>query len=201
MIDASTGEVLGVVEGWQQYGGPPLMEVRVDGREVLIPFVRAICREVDLEAQTIRVDLPEGCWICRRLAGCDDAISHCHDFPGVFRGAVRARRRSARRKLPVDWKFSVHDLRNWTYDRHRTVDDRPFGGGEGMLLKPQPLFEAVEAILPRADGRAESGSAVGAGTAVRPGAGARVIASLDDLLLICGRYEGVDERVAEHLGR
>ncbi|HEY3455311.1 MAG TPA: tRNA (guanosine(37)-N1)-methyltransferase TrmD, partial [Bryobacteraceae bacterium] len=43
-------------------------------------------------------------------------------------------------------EIHIHDLRNWTYDRHRTVDDRPFGGGEGMLLKPEPLFEAVEAI-------------------------------------------------------
>ena len=46
-------------------------------------------------------------------------------------------------------EIQVHDLRNWTYDRHRTVDDRPFGGGEGMLLKPQPVFEALEAILPQ----------------------------------------------------
>ena len=46
-------------------------------------------------------------------------------------------------------QIRLHDLRNWTYDRHRTVDDRPFGGGEGMLLKPEPLFEAVEAILPQ----------------------------------------------------
>jgi tRNA (guanine37-N1)-methyltransferase len=94
--------------------------------------------------------------------------------------------------------IQVHDLRNWTYDRHRTVDDRPFGGGEGMLLKPQPVFEAVEAILPdrgagrrvvllSAQGRRFTQSV------------AREYAALDELLLICGRYEGVDERVAEHL--
>jgi tRNA (guanine37-N1)-methyltransferase len=92
----------------------------------------------------------------------------------------------------------VHDLRNWTYDRHRTVDDRPFGGGEGMLLKPAPVFEAVEAILPV---RSEKQSVVllsAQGEKFRQPL-ARQFSVLDDLLLICGRYEGVDERVAEHL--
>ncbi len=94
--------------------------------------------------------------------------------------------------------IQVHDLRHWTYDRHRTVDDRPFGGGEGMLLKPQPVFEAVEAILPvRGSGtRVVLLSAQGRRFTQ---AVARDYATLDGLLLICGRYEGVDERVAEHL--
>ena len=60
VIDAATGKCLGLVAGWQQYGGPPLMEVSVDSREVLIPFVSSICRHVDLTARTIAVDLPEG---------------------------------------------------------------------------------------------------------------------------------------------
>jgi tRNA (guanine37-N1)-methyltransferase len=64
-------------------------------------------------------------------------------FSGLFAHGVIARAQTAG-KLEI----RIHDLRHWTYDRHRTVDDRPFGGGEGMLLKPQPLFEAVEAILP-----------------------------------------------------
>jgi tRNA (guanine37-N1)-methyltransferase len=95
-------------------------------------------------------------------------------------------------------EIHIHDLRNWTYDRHRTVDDRPFGGGEGMLLKPEPLFEAVEAILPERTARNK--------TVLLSAQGARFtqpmaceFAQLKDLLLICGRYEGVDERVAEHL--
>jgi 16S rRNA processing protein RimM len=58
--DASTGRCLGVVAGWQQYGGPPLMEVSVDSREVLIPFVSSICRHIDLAGRTITVELPEG---------------------------------------------------------------------------------------------------------------------------------------------
>ncbi|HEY6987323.1 MAG TPA: tRNA (guanosine(37)-N1)-methyltransferase TrmD [Bryobacteraceae bacterium] len=95
-------------------------------------------------------------------------------------------------------EIHIHDLRNWTYDRHRTVDDRPFGGGEGMLLKPEPLFEAVEAILPERTARKKTVllSAQGA-RFTQPMA--REFAQLEDLLLICGRYEGVDERVAEHL--
>jgi 16S rRNA processing protein RimM len=60
VVDDVTGRELGVVEGWQQYGGPSLLQVQVDGREVLIPFVDEICRKVDLEARVIRVDLPEG---------------------------------------------------------------------------------------------------------------------------------------------
>jgi 16S rRNA processing protein RimM len=59
VFDRATGERLGTVEGWQQYGGPPLMEVTIQGREVLIPFVKALC-DVDLGQGTIRVDLPEG---------------------------------------------------------------------------------------------------------------------------------------------
>ncbi len=95
-------------------------------------------------------------------------------------------------------EIRVHDLRNWTYDRHRTVDDRPFGGGEGMLLKPQPLFEAVESILPD---RTRTQKVILLSAQGRPFTQslARQFSQVDDLLLICGRYEGVDERVAQHL--
>lgn len=94
--------------------------------------------------------------------------------------------------------IQIHDLRNWTYDRHRTVDDRPFGGGEGMLLKAAPLFEAVEAILPErsASQRIVLLSAQGRRFNQET---AREMASLEDLVILCGRYEGVDERVAQHL--
>jgi tRNA (guanine37-N1)-methyltransferase len=94
--------------------------------------------------------------------------------------------------------IQVHDLRNWTYDRHRTVDDRPFGGGEGMLLKPQPLFEAVEAILPARTPKQRVILLSAQGRLFNQKL-AYEMAALDDLLIICGRYEGVDERVAEHL--
>ncbi len=95
-------------------------------------------------------------------------------------------------------EIRVHDLRNWTYDRHKTVDDRPFGGGEGMLLKPQPLFEAVESVLPERNSRQRVVLLSAQGRSFTQSV-AREYAALDELLLICGRYEGVDERVAEHL--
>jgi tRNA (guanine37-N1)-methyltransferase len=97
----------------------------------------------------------------------------------------------------------VHDLREFTHDRHRTVDDRPFGGGEGMVMKPEPLFEAVESLVGARDagGAAENVAIVllsAAGKMFRQGT-ARRFAGLSRVVLICGRYEGVDERVAEHL--
>jgi tRNA (guanine37-N1)-methyltransferase len=95
-------------------------------------------------------------------------------------------------------EIRIHDLRNWTHDRHRTVDDRPFGGGEGMLLKAGPIFEAVESIWPeRTPGqRLVLLSAQGRRF---DQAAARRLSQYTELFLICGRYEGVDERVAEHL--
>ena len=127
-------------------------------------------------------------------------------FAGIFSHGV-LRRAVAGGLVGID----IHDLRNFTHDRHRTVDDRPFGGGEGMVLKPEPLAEAVESlgIAPKAgpDGRRDSSrdpartqvillSAQG----VRfTQAVARELAALDRVVLLCGRYEGVDERVNELL--
>ena len=95
----------------------------------------------------------------------------------------------------------VADLREFTHDRHRTVDDRPFGGGEGMVLKPEPLFEAVEAIGGE-DNFAKDNTAIvllsAAGRMFNEQV-ARRLSKLERVVLICGRYEGVDERVAEHL--
>lgn len=95
-------------------------------------------------------------------------------------------------------EIHIHDLRNWTYDRHRSVDDRPFGGGEGMLLKAQPIFEAVEAVFREKTARQKVVLLSAQGKPFTQ-AVARELASVEELLLICGRYEGVDERVAEHL--
>ena len=165
-------------------------------------------------------------------------------FPDFFSGPLDyGIVRRAREAHLMDVR--VHDLRDHTHDRHRTVDDRPFGGGEGMVLKPEPLFEAVESLLGegvrhgehRDDGEASAdANSVGARYAVPPhdattpssGKGsdaneassarssaaivllsasgklfrqekARRFAQLDRIILLCGRYEGVDERVAEHL--
>lgn len=96
----------------------------------------------------------------------------------------------------------VHDLRAFTHDRHRTVDDRPFGGGEGMVMKPEPLFEAVESLAGEAGAKERAGTATvllsAAGKLFRQET-ARRFAKLERMILLCGRYEGVDERVAEHL--
>jgi tRNA (guanine37-N1)-methyltransferase len=105
-------------------------------------------------------------------------------------------------------QVSVQDLRVFTKDRHRTVDDRPFGGGEGMVLKPEPLFEAVESLLGQSVGDVRQQTARDPKTAIvlMSAAGrvfhqesARRYAQLERIIFICGRYEGVDERVAEHL--
>src|SRR5712664_2653610 len=105
-------------------------------------------------------------------------------------------------------EVNVQDLRVFTKDRHRTVDDRPFGGGEGMVLKPEPLFEAVESLLGHGVGDASKPGAADPKTAIvlMSAAGklfnqetARRYAQFERMIFICGRYEGVDERVAEYL--
>jgi tRNA (guanine37-N1)-methyltransferase len=128
-------------------------------------------------------------------------------FPEFFAGPLdHGIVRRARETGLID--VHVEDLRLFTKDRHKTVDDRPFGGGEGMVLKPEPLFEAVESLLGHDFGDASGQSKPNAKTAIvlTSASGklfrqqtARRYAELDRLLLLCGRYEGVDERVAEHL--
>jgi len=128
-------------------------------------------------------------------------------FPEFFAGPIDyGIVRRARETGLID--VQVQDLRVFTKDRHRSVDDRPFGGGEGMVLKPEPLFEAVEALLGHSVGDAAGRPAPESKTAVvlMSAAGklfeqetARRYAGLDRVIFICGRYEGVDERVAEHL--
>ena len=125
-------------------------------------------------------------------------------FPGLFAGIFEhgiVRRAQAEGLVSV----ALHDLRAFTHDRHRTVDDRPFGGGEGMVLKPEPLAEALRSmeILPLAERVAEHGEArplvVLMSAQGRPftQAVARELATLQRIILICGRYEGVDERINE----
>jgi tRNA (guanine37-N1)-methyltransferase len=128
-------------------------------------------------------------------------------FPDFFAGPLdHGILRRARETGIVE--VNVQDLRVFTKDRHRTVDDRPFGGGEGMVLKPEPLFEAVEYLLgaPVGDASEKRGLAAGTAIVLLSASGkrfdqetARRFAKLERIILICGRYEGVDERVAEHL--
>jgi tRNA (guanine37-N1)-methyltransferase len=90
----------------------------------------------------------------------------------------------------------IHDLRDYSHDKHRQVDDRPFGGGEGMVLKPEPVFEAVEAVRRNKQSRVFLLSPQGARL---DSALARKLAKVPQVILICGRYEGVDERVVRRL--
>jgi len=92
----------------------------------------------------------------------------------------------------------IHNLRDWAFDRHKTVDDRPFGGGEGMVLKPEPIFLAVESIWPQRAAGQKVILLSAQGRLFDQGAANR-LSQEAELLLICGRYEGVDERVAERL--
>jgi tRNA (guanine37-N1)-methyltransferase len=125
-------------------------------------------------------------------------------FPDFFRGPLDhgITRRAAEMGLV---KIEVHDLRAFTHDRHRTVDDRPFGGGEGMVLKPEPIFECLEPL--RLDAREQRLSGSSKQSVILLSAQgerftqkiAAELAALDRIVLICGRYEGVDERVADFL--
>jgi tRNA (guanine37-N1)-methyltransferase len=125
-------------------------------------------------------------------------------FPDFFRGPLDYGiiRRAREAELVA---IAVHDLRAFAHDRHRTVDDRPFGGGEGMVLKPEPIFECIEKLNvasrnERLAGRAkESVILLSAQGRRLDQALAQELAALERLVLICGRYEGVDERVSEHL--
>jgi tRNA (guanine37-N1)-methyltransferase len=123
-------------------------------------------------------------------------------FPDFFRGAFDYGiiRRALASGL-VDVK--AHDLRGWTGDKHHIVDDRPFGGGDGMVLKCEPIFAAVEELTGEAErDRYESGTRVvllSPQGKVFTQAVASELAQSSHVALICGRYEGVDERVAESL--
>src|SRR5712672_3748552 len=125
-------------------------------------------------------------------------------FPEFFTGPLEhGIVRKAREAGLIE--IHVQDLRVFTRDRHRTVDDRPFGGGEGMVLKPEPIFECIEGL--NIQDRTER-LAVGAkqGVVLLSAQGRRFdqgvaeeLSTLERMVLICGRYEGVDERVGQHL--
>ncbi|HLJ25098.1 MAG TPA: tRNA (guanosine(37)-N1)-methyltransferase TrmD [Candidatus Angelobacter sp.] len=125
-------------------------------------------------------------------------------FPDFFRGPLDyGIVRRAREAGLIE--ISIHDLRVFTSDKHRTVDDRPFGGGEGMVLKPGPIFECVESmkIGPREErirqASRESVMLLSPQGRLFTQAMGQELAGLNRIVLICGRYEGVDERVAENL--
>ncbi|MGC9223789.1 MAG: tRNA (guanosine(37)-N1)-methyltransferase TrmD [Terracidiphilus sp.] len=122
-------------------------------------------------------------------------------FPGYFE-SVFAQGIVRRAQTEGLIEIRLHDLREFTHDRHRTVDDRPFGGGEGMVLKPEPLAEALQTLRVKAkqENEGRCGTRVillSAQGRVFSQAVARELAKLEHVVLICGRYEGVDERINE----
>ena len=126
-------------------------------------------------------------------------------FPDFFRGPLDyGIVRRARETGLVE--ISIHDLRTFTKDKHRTVDDRPFGGGEGMVLKPEPIFECLESLGGVASREERLSAGAKQSVILLSAQGRRLdqilaakLSTLDRIVLICGRYEGVDERISEHL--
>lgn len=125
-------------------------------------------------------------------------------FPDFFRGPLDfgVLRRAREQGLVT---VTIHDLRAFTHDRHQTVDDRPFGGGEGMVLKAQPIFECVESLGITSHEQRVAGDAretvilLSAQGRLFHQQEAEALSNLERVVLICGRYEGIDERVNEHL--
>ncbi|MCH8947776.1 MAG: tRNA (guanosine(37)-N1)-methyltransferase TrmD [Acidobacteria bacterium] len=118
-------------------------------------------------------------------------------FAGPFDHGIVRRARAAGLA-----EIRIHDLRNFTTDKHRTVDDRPFGGDEGMVLKPEPIFAAVESLFseqPAEERRQAAVVLLSAQGRLLNQRVAQELAQRPRVVLLCGRYEGVDERVAEHL--
>lgn len=115
-------------------------------------------------------------------------------FPGMFAGPLDESIIARARRTGL-LQLRIHNLRDYAHDRHKTVDDRPFGGGPGMLLKPEPIFEAVEQLA------GETTRIILLSPAGRTfnQAIARQLAQVNELLLITGHYEGFDERVRERL--
>jgi tRNA (guanine37-N1)-methyltransferase len=119
-------------------------------------------------------------------------------FPGMFSGPLDESiiHRAQQRGLI---EIAIHDIRDWTHDRHRTVDDNPFGGGAGMVMKAPPIVEAVEAVLGN-DLRSTEIVLMSASGARFNQNMARTLAAKPRVALICGHYEGVDHRVVQILG-
>ena len=119
-------------------------------------------------------------------------------FPGMFDGVFNYSivERAIERSI-ID--IHLHDIRAFTYDKHHVVDDYPYGGGAGMVMKPEPVFDAVEAVMKEYNNNSSSIILLSpVGRLYNQGV-AQQMAQYNHLVLICGHYEGVDERISEHL--
>lgn len=116
-------------------------------------------------------------------------------FPGMFEPYLSASIMGRAREKGI-FSFEAHDLRDWTHDRHRTVDDAPFGGGQGMLMKCVPFFEAIAELTPRTEERPHVVFFSPCGRRFTQEV-ARELIEHPRVLFVCGRYEGIDERAYE----
>lgn len=119
-------------------------------------------------------------------------------FPDLFTGFLNESllARAQKKKL---LSIKTHNLRKWTSDKHKTVDDRPYGGGAGMLLKIEPIFKAVKSLKFKVKSKKNRVILLSAKGKTFTQKDARRLAKYDQLIFICGRYEGVDERIAKHI--
>lgn len=119
-------------------------------------------------------------------------------FPDIFKGFLNESllARAQKKKIIT---VKVHNLRRWTSDKHKTVDDRPFGGGPGMVLKVEPILKAVKGLKSKDKDRKKRVILFSPRGKKFTQADAKRLAKYDQLILICGRYEGVDERVADFI--
>lgn len=213
-VSDAEGTSLGVIRSAAEGGGGILLEIEDPGGSSFeVPFVRAFFPVIDTEARTMVAELPEGIVDLERAvdAGTSDR-----------RPPRRSRKRAAAPRFRIDvitifpdmvrpflqegviaraieenvLEIRVHDLRDYTSDRHRVTDDAPYGGGAGMVMKAQPILEALDAI--------ESEAADDPHVVYLSPQGRRLthelaveLAERSHLVLLCGRYEGVDQRVIE----
>ncbi|MBW3563256.1 MAG: tRNA (guanosine(37)-N1)-methyltransferase TrmD [Acidobacteria bacterium] len=215
MVDTGN-ETLGRVVAVGEGGGGLLLTVRrPEGETFDVPFVGALLPVIDPAEGRIVADLPEGLIdernaeavpVERTGAASRPAVEPLSEprllvdvitiFPGMF-DAIRAEGVIGRAIGANILELRVHDLRDYATDRHRSTDDAPYGGGEGMVMLAEPIFRCVDAIREGGEG----------GTVLLPSPQGRhldqplagELAGRSHLIIICGRYEGVDERVLEGL--
>jgi tRNA (guanine37-N1)-methyltransferase len=119
-------------------------------------------------------------------------------FPDLFEGFLSESLLARAQKKRL-LKIKAHDLRKWTKDRHKTVDDRPYGGGAGMVLKIEPILRAVKSLRFKVKSKKNRVILLSAKGKTFTQKDARRLAKYDQIIMICGRYEGVDERVAKNI--
>ncbi len=191
-VVTTDGAEVGTVSDVLHSGAQDLLVVRRDGRDVLVPFVEALVPQVDIAAGRVVVADRPGLLDPEEQDVPDLRIDVVTIFPAYLEPLTLSLPGRARAKGLLD--LEVHDLRQWTRDRHRTVDDTPYGGGAGMVMRPEPWGEALDAlagdgtvlVVPTPSGRPLTQAL------------AAELATQEHLLVACGRYEGIDQRVVDH---